>query len=103
MTIDIQIKLLIFSFIFCFIFFLVSIYNLNLIKNFSKLKQFIINLVFVIDFVFIYLIILYKISFGNFHLYFAIMIICGYLIGYKMRQDNVKFNLKWLKRIVKTK
>jgi hypothetical protein len=90
MDIIIQIEMLLLSFLFGIYFFFVSYYNLLLIKKLSKIKQFIFNFLLVMDNVFLYLILLYKVTLGAFHIYFGFMLLIGYIIGYYIRKVDVK-------------
>ena len=80
MILKLQIYSLIFSFIYGFIFYFLIILNKKYLYN-NKLSL-VIDILFIIDNVLIYFIVLRYINNGIFHIYFSIMIILGFIIGY---------------------
>ena len=88
MTLSIQIKVLIVSFVY-------GIILAYIVKKqykyffYSKLwYRIIINLFFVFDVVVLYFLILKYISDGLFHIYFLFIMIIGYIFGFKLLSDN---------------
>ena len=80
----IQIKSLLFSFIYGIFFYYIAKYNLFLIKNLKVLTKYLVTLVMIIDAVLLYVYLIFKINHGNFHIYFFFMFILGFiLITYK--------------------
>ena len=79
MNSSVQIISLIFSLAYGVFFSLLTILNFSLIKNMSIIIKNIITSMFVIDIVIIYVICLYHLNHGYFHLYFIIMAILGFL------------------------
>jgi hypothetical protein len=100
MSIDIQLKVMTFSFVFGFIFFFFTFLTKKLIKRRKLLCQVIIDFLLVMDFVFLYLIILFKLNDGMFHIYFLFLVILGFYIGYKMRKIIVNNIIKSCKTII---
>ena len=75
----IQIKLIVFSFIFGFAFsFILDIFN-NLIKKYSKIFEIVFSFILICFMTFIYFIGIEKIGDGIFHIYSIIVIIIGFL------------------------
>ena len=89
MDIILQIETFFYSFIFGFIFFYITFFHFKLTKKKSKLVRFVLDFIYVMDIVFVYLIILYKINLGIFHIYFFFIIVLGYYIGFICKK-NVK-------------
>ena len=81
-----QIIVLTFSYLFGFIFNYLNILNINIIKNKNKFYRSFITIMFMYNIVLIYLISLYKLNHGIFHIYFLIMIILGYFTAKKFTQ-----------------
>ncbi len=91
-----QIIILLYSFFFGFIFYYLAKLNNWIIKNKKKLFRSIITILFMYNIVLIYIISIYKINNGKFHIYFLLMIILGYFIGYsfmKKMLNNAKYSL----------
>ena len=77
---DIQFKLIIFSFIFGFMFS-ASINKFNkIIKKYSIFVEFILSFIFIIIMTFIYFIGLNKIGNGIFHIYSILSIVVGFVL-----------------------
>lgn len=76
---DIQVKSIIFSFIYGGIFSLLLTLNYKFLYNYNGIKKFLINIFFIIDNVLLYFIILNYINNGIVHLYFLISILIGFL------------------------
>lgn len=81
MDINLQIFCFCFSFIFGFIYYFLSTYNIKYVKNLHIILSTIITLMFIVNCVLVYLIVLYKINSGVFHVYFFFMIFLGYALG----------------------
>lgn len=91
---DIKIQLIIFliSFLYGFILANLSYLNYKFLQGKSNFFKLLFNLIFTLDVVFVYLVILYKINYGVFHVYFLGILSVGFLIGYKC--------IKYVKRVV---
>lgn len=83
MDINTQLILFLVSFFLGFIFYAFSHFIYILVHKKQKIYQFWINLIFVLDFDFLYLLILYKVSFGMFHIYFLLVFILGFFVSSK--------------------
>ena len=94
MNIKIQIISLLVSFIYGFIFYYLITLNNKVIKNKKRTHRTLITILFMYNIILIYIILMYKINHGNFHPYFFIMIVLGFLLSYivfKKMYNNVKF------------
>jgi len=88
-----QIITLLFSFLYGFIFFYLEIFHNHIIKHKKRLYRSIITILFMCNIVLIYIILIFKLNNGNFHIYFILMIIIGFIISikiYKNLLNNVK-------------
>lgn len=70
------------SFIYGIIFCLITLLNFKLIEKLKRYIQHIITFIYVIDMTIIYIIILYNLNKGYFHIYFIMMVFVGYLVGF---------------------
>lgn len=76
-----QLKTFFISFIFGILFYFFTNINFNLIKNLKIIYQHILTFLYVMDVVIIYVILIYKINNGYFHIYFIFMVIIGFLFS----------------------
>ncbi len=90
MNIYVQIVSFIVSFMFGVFYYVTSTINESIIKSKSMPLKIIITFLFISNNVIIYLIILYKLNYAEFHLYFMILMLVGYYCGYKLRKLLVK-------------
>lgn len=94
MNAKIQILSLGISFIYGIIFFYLSKLNNSIIKDKKRLYRSIITILYMCNIVLLYIIIIFKINNGKFHIYFFFMIILGFIIGLNIQKrmlKNVKF------------
>ena len=70
------------SFVYGIIFYYLTILNFKLISNSKKIIQHILTFIYVIDMVILYIIIFYHLNKGYFHIYFILMVMIGYIVGY---------------------
>lgn len=81
-------SILFINFIYGIVFFYLSILNYKLFFKDQALIKLIMFILFTIDNVFIYLIIIYKLNYGIFHIYYLFCFIMGFLLAnyikYKM-------------------
>ena len=98
-----QIIVLSFSFLFGFITYYLYVINYKIINNQKKIYRSIISIMFSYNLVLIYLIFLYKLNNGNFHIYFFFLLILGFFSAYQMSRKllNSKKTFKFLERIKK--
>ena len=80
------ILVLLISFIYGVIFLILSLLNYKLFGKFSLLFHFLITLLFSFDLGIIYLLVIYKINYGRFHIYYLIL---GFYIAYKLKNKTV--------------
>lgn len=102
MTSNIQLISLSISFLFGILFYYLSLFNFKIINNLKRYIKHILTSIYVLDITIIYVIILYKINNGYFHIYFIFMVILGYFVGfitnyYYFSKVNVKQIFKKLK------
>ncbi len=94
MTSKIQIIILTISFLYGFIFYYLFKLNSKIINNQKIIYRSLTTMLFMFNIVLLYIIIIYKINNGSFHLYFLLMIILGFIINInftKKLQKNGKF------------
>ena len=77
-----QIITFIVSFIFGIGFYFLTVINFKLIENFNIHLQHFLTLIYTLDMTIIYIIILYHINKGYFHIYFIFSVFIGFLMGY---------------------
>ena len=109
MSLDIQIYLILYSFIYGFIFSILLDFNYKYLLNKSLLINIIISFMFSINSVLIYFIFLKKINNGILHMYSFVMIILGFLMSHftllfidnkikKCYNGKNKWVMKWVKK-----
>ncbi len=86
------------SFIYGVLFFILSLLNYKLFNKFSLFFKYLVTLLFSFDIAIIYLLIVYKINYGIFHVYYLIFTILGFLVAYKLKNRTVN-----LCKIIKNK
>lgn len=74
-----QLLIIVISFLYGTLFYLLARYNMLIIKKLSTFLKYVISFVFVIDMVIIYIYLIYHINRGMFHIYFLVMIFLGYV------------------------
>jgi|GEM_PF-1892800 len=101
MDYKLQIISLLVSFSFGVLFTILVEINRKLISNKKKYLQNILTVVFIMDIVLLYILIIYKVNGGTFHLYFILLIIFGYITSYghlKVLSRRVKES-KWIAKV----
>jgi hypothetical protein len=93
MKIDIQIIALLFNFLYGVIFYYVVLINYHFIKKEVVLLKIIITLLFLFDFTCLYLIMMYKINYGSFHIYYLLMFVLGYLSSLSVKNRVKKTHI----------
>ncbi len=86
-----------FSFCYGFLFGFLTYFHFLVVNKFNKLFQVLITFVFMLDIVLGYLLSLYVICSGIFHIYFLFFIFLGFFLFFYLRK-NVKSNFISLKR-----
>lgn len=97
MSANLQLICFLVSFLYGIIFGLLTEFHFKLINHYSKLFQLLISLVFIIDIVLGYILIMYHLNTGIFHLYFFIFIFIGFLLSFFLK----KWLIKYFKQIFK--
>jgi len=82
MSSNIQLISFVISFLYGVIFYFLTIINFKLIENIKKIYQHILTFIYVIDITIMYVIVLFHVNKGYFHIYFIIMVFVGYLVGF---------------------
>ncbi len=100
MDYKIQLLSFLFSFLFGIFFFITNYFNKKLITNKRMFFQYIITFLYIINIVLFYILVLYKINRGVFHIYFLIMVLLGYLFATWL-EKYVKKSVKYLKSYIK--
>lgn len=81
MSSSIQLLTFFISFLYGIIFSFLTILNFKILDKVSKYMKHLVTFVYVIDMIIIYIIIVYKINNGYFHLYFILTVIVSYFVG----------------------
>ena len=102
MTASLQLLTLGASFLYGFLFYYLMKINYRFIKNKKKFYQSLITILFMYNIVLLYIIIIFKLNNGIFHIYFFIMIILGFYVNLKLTQKMLK-NVKYRSFIKKIK
>lgn len=82
MNYKLQLISLIFSFIFGVFFYFTSLLNYKFIKKHSVFIQYMITFVYIVDIALLYVLFMYKINYGVIHVYFILLLFCGFLFGW---------------------
>lgn len=85
MTSLMQLAMLSINLVYGFIVFWVVILNYFFIKNETILVKVLLTSLFSLDFTILYLILIYKINNGIFHLYYLLAFGIGFYLGYKLK------------------
>ena len=98
-----QVIVLSFSFLFGFITYYLCVINYKLINHQKKIYRSLTSILFSYNLVLIYLIFLYKLNHGNFHIYFFFLLILGFFSAYQMSRKLLKSKKtsKFLERLKK--
>lgn len=97
-----QIIVLLFSYFYGFFFFYLAYINKKIIDKQNRIYRSIITILMMYNIVLLYIIIIYKINNGKFHLYFFIMLILGFYSSIKLTKKMLK-NVKLLCLLEKIK
>lgn len=94
MDAKVQIEVLLFSFLYGVFFYFISLVNNKIIFNKKRLYKSVTIILFMYNIVLLYIIIVYKINKGIFHIYFFLMMILGFMLGARLHKyllNNVKY------------
>ena len=86
MSANLQLICFLASFLYGLFFGLLSIVHFNLINKYHKIFQLLISLVFIIDIVLGYILLMYHLNLGIFHIYFFIFIFIGFLLSFSLHK-----------------
>lgn len=89
MTSNMQLLSFLVSLIFGILFYFITIINFKLIENLKKYLKHIITFIYVLDMTIIYIIIFYHLNKGYFHIYFLLMVIFGYFVGFLLNKKII--------------
>ena len=83
------------SFIFGIFFYYLTIFNFRLIKNMKVYLKHIITFIYTLDITIIYIILIYHLNKGYFHIYFILMVFVGFFVGFVLYNKIIsKFIVK---------
>ncbi len=97
MVISLQLKTFLFSFLYGIFFGMMSIWHFSFIKNTPKFYQLLFTFVFILDIVLGYILIMYKLNLGMFHIYFLLFLLGGYMGAFPLHKYVKYFWKKFLK------
>lgn len=97
---SIQILSFLVSFVFGFLFSLLSRYHYDMVYSLKKIMRYVLTFLFILDMSLLYILILYYVNEGVVHLYFVIVTFLGYGLE-KYCNRHVKKNVKWCYPIAK--
>lgn len=96
MSIGIQLLSFLVSFIYGSFYYFTSLFNKKIINDKSIMFKIILTGIYVINCVLVYLIILYKTNYGNYHIYFMLFLIIGFVYSnYLHKKYTFKFKLSF--------
>ena len=87
MSSKLQLISFIISFLYGLIFYILTVINFKLIETSQLYIKHILSFIFVLDMVIIYIILLYYVNKGYFHIYFIITVFIGFFIGYILKEN----------------
>jgi len=80
---NVQVITLLFNLLYGFLFFFICKLNYFLVKSEVILLKVFVTVICVLDISMIYLIIIYKLNFGIFHIYYFLFFLLGFYIAHK--------------------
>lgn len=83
MSIYFQLLCIIISFVYGVFIGFISYINNRLIKTNNKILLFMLNILFNFNIILLYIIIIFKINKGIFHIYFGFLVLIGYFLSIK--------------------
>lgn len=82
MDYKLQILSFLVSFLFGSFFYLTSVLNFKLIRNFSKVLKYFITMIYVLDISLLYVLLMYKVNSGIIHVYFVLVLFIGFFLTF---------------------
>ncbi len=103
MSAKLQIISLTYNFLFGFIYYIILKLYYYMTKNEVRIIKFSLILFLTFDMTFLYLVLLYKINYGMFHIYYFILFFLGMFLSHKVCKKAKKMSIKnkMLDRILK--
>lgn len=102
MSLQIQIYSLIYSFFFGIVFSILVNLHYDMLMSKKKWFQILMNFIFVIDMALLYFLILKNLNGGIIHLYFYLVILLGFLLGY-VKTKRLRLVFSKIKNLTKSK
>ncbi len=99
MSANLQLITLLLSLLFGILFYFLTIFNFKMINNLKVIYKHIITFIYVLDMTIIYIIFLYHLNKGYFHIYFVLTVLLGFIFGYIINKKM--FSKIHVKRIFK--
>ena len=93
MSANLQLICFFISFLYGLFFGFLTKIHFNIIKKYHQIFQLLISVIFIIDIVLGYILIMYHINGGIFHIYFIIFIFLGYTLSFSLHK-YVKYVFK---------
>lgn len=95
MNSNMQMLSLFISFIYGIFFYFLTILNFKIINNLRVIIQHVITFIYTLDMTIIYIVILYHLNKGYFHIYFIFMVFLGFIMAlYLYNKILSKINVK---------
>ncbi len=101
MNYKIQLISFLVSFLFGIFFFYTNMLNKKIINRQKIHYKYIITFLYIINITLIYIILIYKINKGIFHIYFLIMVLLGYIISLNQLKNVKKIIIYFKNKIYK--
>ena len=89
-NLDMQIKALIFSFIYGIFVALMINVNYKCLFNKNKIFKLIFNFIFILDISLLYFFLIQNINYGYLHIYFFIVFILGFFLSFKFFKQKIR-------------
>lgn len=90
--------MLLYNFLFGYITYYINVLNYKMIKDEAKILKVIITMLFAFNMSIIYILGVYKLCNGIYHIYYLLLYFIGYYVSYKLR-NHVKILSKKIKSI----
>ena len=101
MNYKIQLVSFLVSFLFGIFLYFTSLLNYKFIQKLSIFIKYVVTFVYIVDVALLYVLFMYKINYGVIHIYFLLLLFCGFLFGFfysKKLRKICKVLTKKLKR-----
>lgn len=98
MNYKLQLASFLFSFLYGMFFYITNVFNNKLINKKKLIFKYIITVLYIINIILLYIVGIYKVNQGFFHIYFLFMVLIGYIFGY-LNLKKVKIMSSYKKSI----